>query len=321
MSRYLPPKAKTGAPCKADAGEDCNAWNRPAIDRVALAAPLAEASFKRVLFFSGKMNFNWGRHYSLGVRQAVYRAHRRHPDVLIMTFDKGVQEKLPLSMHVENYASAKFCLAPAGYGFSSRQYEAVLVGCVPIVIQDGVEMAFEETLPWERFSIRLNFSEIPALPYILEMVPPHVVARMRRGLACIWPRMVWLAQGLYRSAPPGNPDRLEDDALMVEARPHDAFAYTMVALRRRLGVPEDVPWRAPVSSCVVLPGDDDPFDLDLIRAKARTLAAERMNEDARAVNAIISEWLATGDDKTFAMRTRYFPSGVKPAGFLGAWTP
>ena len=45
------------------------------------------------------------------------------------------QEKLPFEQHVSNYADSKFCLAPAGYGFSSRQYECVLVGCVPVVIQ------------------------------------------------------------------------------------------------------------------------------------------------------------------------------------------
>lgn len=42
----------------------------------------------------------------------------------------------------------------------------MLVGCVPVVIQDDVEMAFEEVLPWHRFSIRLNFSDIPILPQV-----------------------------------------------------------------------------------------------------------------------------------------------------------
>jgi hypothetical protein len=92
------------------------------LDAAALRLVPAEDSFKHDLFFSGKMNLNWGRHYSLGVRQGVYRAHRRHPRFKILTFDNGVQEKLPFPTHVDNYASAKFCLAPAGYGFSSRQY-------------------------------------------------------------------------------------------------------------------------------------------------------------------------------------------------------
>ena len=50
-----------------------NRWMRSfgamAINLPAIRTEPAEASFKRILFFSGKMNLNWGRHYSLGVRQ------------------------------------------------------------------------------------------------------------------------------------------------------------------------------------------------------------------------------------------------------------
>ena len=55
------------------------------------------------------------------MRQAIYRAHRNDTRLLVMTFDNGVQEKVPFERHVANYATSKFCLAPAGYGFSSRQ--------------------------------------------------------------------------------------------------------------------------------------------------------------------------------------------------------
>ena len=53
--------------------------------------------FKHLLFFSGKMNFKWGKSYSLGVRAAVW--HRWHNDsrFLIHAFDHGVKEKLPLA--------------------------------------------------------------------------------------------------------------------------------------------------------------------------------------------------------------------------------
>ena len=78
-----------------------NRWMRTlgpqAIDLGALRQVPEPSSFVRQLFFSGKMNLNWGRHYSLGVRQAVYRAHRHDPRVLIMTFDNGVQEKVLLA--------------------------------------------------------------------------------------------------------------------------------------------------------------------------------------------------------------------------------
>jgi len=194
LNRWLMPKAKGGEHAmRCHASNSCN---RPDIVPDQLRRTPTEKDFQHLLFFSGKMNLNWGRAYALGVRQAIYRAHRNDSRLLIMTFDNGVQEKLPFERHVANYAESKFCLAPAGYGFSSRQYECVLVGCVPIVIQDDVEMALEEVLPWRRFGLRLNFSDIPILPELLAKVPASHVARLRRGLGCIWPRMLWLTPNL-----------------------------------------------------------------------------------------------------------------------------
>ena len=50
-----------------------------------------------------------------------------------------------------------------------------------------------------------------------------------------------------------------------------------------------------------------------VRAEAPSLS-----KDAAAVAEIIGEWRRTADDKSFAMRTRFFPSGVKIPGVK--WT-
>jgi len=231
-----------------------------------------------------------------------------------MTFDNGVFEKLPLEQHVANYATSKFCLAPAGYGFSSRQYECVLVGCVPVVIQDGVEMAFEEVLPWRRFAVRLRFDDIPILPQLLAKVPAHHVARLRRGLGCVWPRMLWLARGLYEQ-------RVDADATLHAARPFDAFETTMWALRARLENRTGARWRAPLDSCVQVAGDEEELDLDALRAETRremAAGAFALSKNASLVADIIADFARTHDDKEFAMKTRFFPSGVKIPGVK--WT-
>ena len=158
-------------------------------------------------------------------------------------------------------------------------------------------MAHEEILPWRRFSLRLNFSDIPFLPQLLAAVPAAHVARLRRGLGCVWPRMLWLAEGLYAS-------QVDADRTVAAARPYDAFETTMWTLRHRLGIPEDgTRWRAAVESCVVEAGDEGELDLDALRRKVRAEGAE-LSKDAAAVNEIITNWQATGDDKAFAMRTR-----------------
>ncbi|KAL1511476.1 hypothetical protein AB1Y20_006274 [Prymnesium parvum] len=310
MNRWIAAKLNSAMGGCKDTGsvQDCD--KRSLTDAVLRMQP-TDNDYRWLLFFSGKMNLNWGRHYSLGVRQAVFRAHRNDSRFLIMTFDNGVLEKVPASEHVRNYATSKFCLAPAGYGFSSRQYECVLVGCVPIIIQDGVEMAHEEILPWRRFSLRLNFSDIPILPQLLSAIPPAQVARLRRGLGCVWPRMLWLSKGLYTRD-------VEADATITSARPFDAFETVMWTLRRRLGLSDDGDdWRASVETCIQQPGDDADFDIDALRRQVRA-KGEKLSKDAAAVAEIIAEWQSSGDDKKFAMRTRFFPEGNRIPGVK--WT-
>ena len=43
-----------------------------------------------------------------------------------------------------------------------------------------------------------------------------------------------------------------------------------------------------------------------------------LSKDAKDVADIISDWQATGDDLKFAMKTRFFPGGVKIPGVK--WT-
>ena len=209
---------------------------------------------------------------------------------------------------------------------SHRRYECVLVGCVPVVIQDDVEMAFEEILPWRRFSVRLRFDDIPILPQLLAKIPARHVARLRRGLGCVWPRMLWLAPGLYEQ-------RVNADATLQSARPYDAFETTMWALRARLdnrtgssssaadGTGAGSGWRAPVDSCVQMAGDEEELDLDALRAETRremATGAFALSKNASLVADIIADFARTRDDKEFAMKTRFFPSGVKIPGVK--WT-
>ena len=54
-------------------------------------------------------------------------------------------------------------------GFSTRMYESIAQGCVPLVIQDepvsntSVDQAFEELLPYPLFSLRLTQAHTPNL--------------------------------------------------------------------------------------------------------------------------------------------------------------
>jgi hypothetical protein len=57
-----------------------------------------------------------------------------------------VSEELPLY---------RYCLSPYGFGWGIRTAQAVVAGCVPLVIQPHVFQPFEDVLDYDAFSVRL----------------------------------------------------------------------------------------------------------------------------------------------------------------------
>ena len=101
-------------------------------------------------------------------------------------------------------------------------------------MMDGVEMAFEEILPWGLFSRRQNHSlaSIASLPATLAAVPDAQVRAMRSVLYCAWPRMLWLRHD-------GAERPLPEQAKLLQ---YDAFESVMWTLRKRLR--NDIGWPA-----------------------------------------------------------------------------
>ena len=183
-----------------------------------------------LLSFVGSVRFHTPG-YSMGVRQAIFRVYSKYHFMLcyintgvyvLMSImrqaifrrynatarfflrdlrgdsKEGVHKKLESAEYLAVLQQSKFCLAPSGMGFSTRSYEAIAQGCVPLVIQDEplsnttVDQAFEELLPWAEFSLRLYQRDIPNLPTILDAFPMEKWRELRRALACVWPRLLWL---------------------------------------------------------------------------------------------------------------------------------
>ena len=138
----------------------------------------------------------------MGVRQQVFRRYNGTERFFLRDLRgdsiKGKHKALHPKEYLRVLQSSKFCLAPSGMGFSTRTYESIAQGCVPLIIQDEpvsnttVVQAFDELLPWERFSLRLWQRDIPNLPTLLADFPDERWRELRRNLACAWPRVLWL---------------------------------------------------------------------------------------------------------------------------------
>jgi hypothetical protein len=86
---------------------------------------------------------------------------------------------------------SKFCLVAPGDGWSSRAEDAVLHGCIPVVIMDRVHAVFESVLDWDLFSVRVAESEVERLPQILASIPEDHVVRMQARLARVAHRFAY----------------------------------------------------------------------------------------------------------------------------------
>eukprot|EP00798_Chlamydomonas_sp_ICE-L_P001799 gene1799-33219_t len=156
-----------------------------------------------LLFFRGDIG---GGHrtakYSRGIRQKVYglslEENWRQKDKILI----GGSHELP-GEYTEYLARSIFCLVAPGDGWSARAEDAVLHGCIPLVIMDNVHAVFESILDWDTFSLRINEASIPHIPKILKSISSHQISRMQRRLAQVWHRFSYQTGRLLQDAAAG----------------------------------------------------------------------------------------------------------------------
>lgn len=114
--------------------------------------------------FAGDFGGRWGRierWYSQGIRFSLYtrfgHVHEAEfPEVKLISGhikgDDGYNELL---------RSAAFCGAMPGDGYSARLEDSIINGCIPVIIQDFVHLAFETYLDYDAFTIRRGGCVLP----------------------------------------------------------------------------------------------------------------------------------------------------------------
>jgi hypothetical protein len=98
--------------------------------------------------------------YSWGARQTVARLFQHHPG-----FSIHHQHVNDLELQL---SSSKFCLAPAGWGWGTYVKLSATKGCVPVIVQDGIKVEWDEQLPLQEYSLRLRVGYVHRLPELLE---------------------------------------------------------------------------------------------------------------------------------------------------------
>jgi hypothetical protein len=97
-------------------------------------------------------------------------------------------------------ARSVFCLVLPGDGWSARMVDAMVHGCVPVIIQDGVHVSFESVLDVRRFSLRVAQADVSRLPKILIAAASDraKLVGMQRAIARVASRFFYSSTLAYR---------------------------------------------------------------------------------------------------------------------------
>ncbi|KAG2445204.1 hypothetical protein HYH02_008672 [Chlamydomonas schloesseri] len=164
-----------------------------------LGAPPLERDV--LLFFRGDVGAGRLPHYSRGIRQKLFHLANKHDWYGRFKIAIGTGDSLK-GDYSEQLARSKFCLVAPGDGWSPRAEDAILHGCIPVVVMDGVQAVFESILDWDSFSIRIREDDaaLEALPQLLSAVSPERLAHMQRHLSRVWHRFAYTQTPFIKAA-------------------------------------------------------------------------------------------------------------------------
>lgn len=142
-----------------------------------------------------------------GARAAVWENFKDNP-----LFDISTEHP---ATYYEDMQRAVFCLCPLGWApWSPRLVEAVIFGCIPVIIADDIVLPFADAIPWEEIGVFVAEKDVPNLDTILISIPVDVILRKQRLLA--------------------NPSMNQAMLFPQPAQPGDAFHQVLNGLARKL---------------------------------------------------------------------------------------
>lgn len=127
-----------------------------------------------------------GTNHSKGVRNFIVKRFRDDPDYRIT----GHRAET----YVDDIKKSIFCFAPEGWHpWTPRPYYGILLGCIPVVISEIQEMAFEEFINWDSFVLWVKPKDIHNIDAILRSLPRAEVERRRQAMRRLW-RVFWYGE-------------------------------------------------------------------------------------------------------------------------------
>lgn len=143
-----------------------------------------------LLFFRGDMGQNKPPAFSRGVRQKLYKVAKKENWRDKYAIYVGTKADNP-GAYSTMMSQSKFCLVLPGDGWTGRAEDAVLHGCIPVIMIKGVHMPYENIIKWEQFSLHINEYDVYHLPKLLKAVSEERIRTMQANLVQVWQRFIF----------------------------------------------------------------------------------------------------------------------------------
>lgn len=144
--------------------------------------PIADR--KTGVYFRGKIQFDGGATrpgYSRGVRAQLNSTYHSDP---FFSINEGHSPS-----YIDELTDSKMCLAPPGYAlWTPRLTEAILVGCIPLVIGDDVELPFEGLVDYRSLAVRVHEKDTGSLANIVKGISDDALEKKRSNVRHVWQR-------------------------------------------------------------------------------------------------------------------------------------
>ncbi|KAF9989026.1 hypothetical protein BGZ75_007822 [Mortierella antarctica] len=114
--------------------------------------------------------------YSAGIRSLLYKGFDQQPDYVIAN---GWES----DKYMKLLSRARYGLAPMAHTLSTtRLWEYIAFGVVPVIIADGIQEPFEDDVDWRSFSVRIRRKDAHRMDVILRSIPEEEYQRKREIL-------------------------------------------------------------------------------------------------------------------------------------------
>ncbi|KAL5708110.1 adenylosuccinate synthase [Ranunculus cassubicifolius] len=213
-------------------------WSRPRKDR------------KRLFYFNGNLGsaYTHGRPedtYSMGIRQKLAKEFGSSPDKEGKFGRQNSSDVMVTPLRSDNYyedlGNSIFCGVLPGDGWSGRMEDSVLHGCIPVIIQDGIYLPYENVLNYESFAVRIPEDGIPDLIKTLRGFNETEIDFMLANVQKIWQRFLYRDSILLEAERQKTAGHVDDWATeFIRLTEDDVFSTFIQVLHYKL---HNDPWR------------------------------------------------------------------------------